>query len=438
MDYRLLSASRLLATIGLRPFAVRRWPGPGRVGFDSSRAGISLVGTFRGANKNSLVLALSALLIALIVVAETVIPANVVGAYGFVLPILLIATARNRRLMLLTVAICIAATYVGLLLPTKPGRFVSAMINRTVVAGVLIAVAYFAMTREERKAREEAARSELALQTEHLLRANAQLAELKDKLNRSERLAAVGQLVASVAHEVGTPLHSIAWHVQALNEEPGVTEDMRKRIVVVDSQINRVVRIIQDLLTSTQQRKPVFSPVSVEGVVQPVAALMGPSFVGKGVALAVEVDPAGPLVYGDAEQLQQVLLNLLSNALAATTAGGQVLVAVGARPSTPDELEVRRLAGEPLTGTCVTITVRDTGCGMPAEHLARAFEPFFTTKAIGSGTGLGLFLSRQIISAHGGSLTIDSAAGTGTVVVIALPALTRVAAGSPAPERPAG
>jgi signal transduction histidine kinase len=399
---------------------------------------VSLWGAFQGTNKNFLVLALSALLIALIVVAETVTPANVVGAYGFVLPILLIATARNRRLMLLTVAICIIATYVGLLRPTKPGRFVSAMINRTVVAGVLIAVAYFAMTREERKAREEAARTELALQTEHLLRANAQRAELKDKLNRAERLAAVGQLVASVAHEVGTPLHSIAWHVQALNEEPGVTEDMRKRITVVDSQINRVVRIIQDLLTSTQQRKPVFSPVPVEAVVQPVATLMGPSFVGKGVALKVEIDPTGPLVCGDAEQLQQVLLNLLSNALAATTAGGQVLVTVGTRPSTPDELEARRLAGEPLAGTCVTITVRDTGCGMPAEHLARAFEPFFTTKAIGNGTGLGLFLSRQIVSVHGGSLTIDSAAGTGTVVVITLPAMARVAASSPASERPAG
>src|SRR5690606_7314224 len=134
-----------------------------------------------------------------------------VGAYGFVLPILLIATARNRRLMLVTVAICVLATYVSLLRPTKPGRFVSAVLNRTVVAGVLTAVAYFARTREERKAREEAARSELALQTENLLRVNAQLAEVKDKLNRSERLAAVGQLVASLAHEVGTPLHSISW-----------------------------------------------------------------------------------------------------------------------------------------------------------------------------------------------------------------------------------
>jgi two-component system, NtrC family, sensor kinase len=325
--------------------------------------------------------------------------------------------------MLLTLAVCIIATYVGLLRPTKPGRFVSALINRTVVAGVLLTVAYFAMTREERKAREEAARSELALQTEHLLQANTQLADLKDKLNRSERLAAVGQLVASVAHEVGTPLHSIAWHVQALNEEVGVTPDMRKRIEVVDSQINRVVRIIQDLLASTQQRKPVFAPVPVEGLVQPVALLMGPSFVGKGVVLKVDLHHVGRLIRGDAEQLQQVLLNLLSNALAATTSGGQVQVVTETRPTTPDGLEAGRLAEEP-SDTFVTISVQDTGCGMPPEHLTRAFEPFFTTKAIGNGTGLGLFLSRQIVSSHGGSLTIDSKVGSGTTVVIALPAMT--------------
>jgi two-component system NtrC family sensor kinase len=374
-------------------------------------------------NRHVFFIGLSAVLVMLIVVAETVTPANVVGAYGFVLPILLIATARNRRLMLLTVAICIVATYVGLLRPTKPGRFVSALINRTVVASVLIAVAYFAMTREERKAREEAARSELAGQTENLLRANAQLAEIKDRLNRSERLAAVGQLVASVAHEVGTPLHSIAWHVQALSEESSASPETRQRLAVMDSQINRVVRIIQDLLSSTQQRKPILAPLTIDRVVQPVAVLMEPSFVGKGIKLAVLQNDGTPAIWGDAEQLQQVLLNLLGNALAATNEGGEVAIAIGVRAATTEEVEARRLAAELPVATYVTVTVCDTGCGMPAEHLQRAFEPFFTTKAIGNGTGLGLFLSRQIVSAHGGSLTIDSAVGKGTTIVIALPAV---------------
>ena len=170
--------------------------------------------------QNRIILAIAAAVFILIVILEMVAPANIVGAYAFILPILLVATLRSRPLMLATVVACIAATYLGLMLPTKPGRFTAAVVNRTVVAGVLLMVAYILITREERKAREENARLALAQQTESLLRANTLLVDAKDQLNRSERLAAVGQLVASVAHEVGTPLHSIAWHVQALGEEP--------------------------------------------------------------------------------------------------------------------------------------------------------------------------------------------------------------------------
>jgi two-component system NtrC family sensor kinase len=352
----------------------------------------------------------SAALFLTIVTAEMVAPANVVVAYGFALPILLIATARSRRLMYLTVILCILATYIGLFHPTKPGRFVSALINRTMVAGVLVGVAYFAMTREEHKAREEAARAELALQTEHLLRANAQLVEVKDALGRSERLAAMGQLVASVALEVGTPLHSIAWHVQALGEDPGVTPDQLKRIAVIDSQIGRVVRIIEDLLVSTRQRKPVLAPLPAADLVESVVTLIQPAFVGKGVSLRAEVGGGDLSIRGDAEQLQQVLLNLLTNALAATSEGGEVTISVG-RP----DGEGAAAAAE------VIVTVRDTGCGMPEHHIGRTMEPFFTTKAIGDGTGLGLFLSRQIVTAHGGVLAIESQVGKGTSVTITLP-----------------
>lgn len=373
--------------------------------------------------KNRLVLGLAAALFLGIVVMETFIPANVVGAYGFALPILLVATVRNRKLMYLTVALCIIATYIGLLRPAKPGRFVSAVINRTVVVCVLGIVAYVSMTGEERKAREEAARAALALQTENLLRANAQLVDIKDKLNRSERLAAVGQLVASVAHEVGTPLHSIAWHVQALAEEPGVTPDMKKRIEIIDEQINRVVQIIQDLLSSTRQRKPEPTWLPVERLVRPVAALMEPAFHAKGVALRVELGPDPPQVWADADKLQQVLVNLLTNALTATPSGGEVRIAVGIRPASTDEADAGARAGRPPVERMVTVTVSDTGCGMPKEHLQRAFEPFFTTKALGRGTGLGLFLSRETVAAHGGCLTIDSEEGKGTTVVIALPGL---------------
>lgn len=363
---------------------------------------------------NGFVLGVATVLFVAIVMFESAAPANVVAAYGFVLPILLVAIVRSRWLMILTVALCIAATYSGLLRPHKPGRFVAAVINRSVVAGVLVGVAYFAITREERKAREEEARADL-------LRANATLVEVKDALNRSERLAALGLLASSVAHEVGTPLHSIAWQVQSLAEDPHVTADMRKTIDVIDTELNRVVRIIKDKLSLTRQPKRAYAPLRLDELTQSVVTLMKPSFIGKAVLLKADLGGEASPVWGDLEQLRQVLVNLLTNALAATKAGDEVVVVMGRRAATLTELEERRRAGQALAETMITLTVRDTGCGMPEETVAKAFEPFFTTKAVGDGTGLGLFLSREIVASHGGSLSIDSAVGKGTMIVIAFP-----------------
>ncbi|HSC56771.1 MAG TPA: ATP-binding protein [Nitrospira sp.] len=371
--------------------------------------------------QNRLILAIAAAVFILIVILEMAAPANIVGAYAFVLPILLVAALRSRPLMLATVVACIAATYLGLMQPTKPGRFQAAVINRTVVAGVLLMVAYIGMTREERKAREEAARAALAQQTESLLRANSLLVDAKDQLNRSERLAAVGQLVASVAHEVGTPLHSIAWHVQALAEEPGVTPEMKKRITVIDEQLNRVVRIIQDLLSSTRQRKPDPCWMSVEQVITPATALMEPAFHAKAVTLTTELAIGLPWVWADAEKLHQVLVNLLTNALVATAQRGAVDVHVGGRAATPEELETGRRLAPDMSPMVVTVAVRDTGIGMPQADVQKAFQPFFTTKEVGKGTGLGLFLSRETVQAHGGTLSLASEQGRGTTVTITLP-----------------
>jgi len=373
--------------------------------------------------QNRIVLAIAGAVFLAIVVLEMAAPANVVGAYGFVLPILLVATLRSRILMLLTVVACIVATYMGLMQPTKPGRFQSAVINRSVVAGVLLVVAYIGMTWEERKTREEAARAALARETEKLLKANTQLVDAKDQLNRSERLAAVGQLVASVAHEVGTPLHSIAWHVQALAEEPGVTPEMKKRVTVIDEQLARVVRIIQDLLSSTRQRQPEPTWLPVEQVISQAVALMEPAFHAKEITMTVEISGDLPLVWADAEKMHQVLVNVFANALAATPAHGAVSVSVAARAASSDELDRGRRVANSMSPLVITIKVRDTGCGMPEADIQKAFEPFFTTKAVGTGTGLGLFLSRETVLAHGGSLLLESETDRGTTVTVTLPGL---------------
>jgi signal transduction histidine kinase len=372
-------------------------------------------------SRDHLVQFIAGMLFVGIVVIESLAPANVVGAYGFVVPILLVATLRKRSLMVFTLLACVLATYVGLLRPTKPGRFVSAVINRTVVVGVLVGVAYFAMTREERKAREEEARAALAAQTDTLLQANIQLEKLKDALNRSARLAAAGQLAAEVAHEVGTPLHSIAWHVQSLAEESQLTPDMKRRLQIIDQEINRVVKNVKNLLSLTRQRKPTRSPLAVDELVQSVAALMEPLFRRKGIGFQVHVGEDASTVWGDAEQLQQVLMNLLANALAATPPGQGVQIIGAQRPVSGQEAEARQRTGERAVETMVTLVVQDTGAGMPEEHLRRTFEPFFTTKASGDGTGLGLYISREIVTAHGGTLDIQSEVGKGTTVRVTLP-----------------
>jgi signal transduction histidine kinase len=373
--------------------------------------------------QNRIVLAIAGAVFLAIVVLEMAAPANVVAAYGFVLPILLVATVRNRSLMIVTVLACLVATYIGLLQPTKPGRFQSAVINRSVVAVVLLVVAYIGMTWVERKTREAAARAALARETENLLKANTQLVDAKDQLNRSERLAAVGQLVASVAHEIGTPLHSIAWHVQALAEEPGVTPEMKKRVTVIDEQLTRVVRIIQDLLSSTRQRRPEPAWLPVEQVISPAAVLMEPAFHAKEIALTVEIPVNLPLVWADAEKMHQVLVNVFANALAATPAHGAVRVLVGTHAASPEELDRGRRMADTMSPLVITVAVQDTGCGMPEADLQKAFEPFFTTKAVGKGTGLGLFLSRETVLAHGGSLVLESETGRGTTVTVTLPGL---------------
>ena len=376
-------------------------------------------------HRDRLVLGIAAACFLLILIIEQFAPVNVVGAYGYVLPILLVATFRNRTIMLVMVLACVIATYSGLLQPTKPGRFQAAVINRSVVVGVLLLVAYLGVSWEERKAREEAARVALAKETENLLKAKTQLVQAKDQLNRSERLAAVGQLVASVAHEVGTPLHSIAWHVQALAEEPGVTPEMKKRVAIIDDQLTRVVRIIQDLLSSTRPRQPKPQWLPVEDMVSPSAALMEPAFHEKGITLTVDIPKGLPLVWADKEKIHQVLVNVLANSLAATPAQGTVTVVAGSREASSAELDRGQLVADGMSPVVITIDVRDSGCGMPEEDVEKAFEPFFTTKAVGKGTGLGLFLSRESVMAHGGSLTLASVIGEGTTVTMALPARQR-------------
>ena len=129
------------------------------------------------------------------------------------------------------------------------------------------------------------------------------------------------------------------------------------------------------------------------------------------------------MVWADREKIHQVLVNVLANALAATPAQGKVTVMAGSREASSAELDRGRLVADGMSPLVITIVVQDTGCGMPEEDVQKAFEPFFTTKAVGKGTGLGLFLSRESVVAHGGSLAMTSEIGRGTTLTMTLPAM---------------
>lgn len=161
--------------------------------------------------------------------------------------------------------------------------------------------------------------------------------------------------------------------------------------------------------------------MSVEQVISPATALMEPAFHAKGVALTSDLAIGLPMVWADAEKIHQVLVNLLANALAATPPHGVVGVKVGGRTALPEELEIGRRVAQDMSPMMVTVAVRDTGVGMPQADVQKAFQPFFTTKEVGKGTGLGLFLSRETVVAHGGSLTLESESGRGTTVTVTLP-----------------
>jgi signal transduction histidine kinase len=180
-----------------------------------------------------------------------------------------------------------------------------------------------------------------------------------------------------------------------------------------------VSEIIRHLLEYARPRRPAARPVAIGPVLDRVADLLGPLAQRRQIQLKAEAGPALPMLLADPDQLQQVLLNLVTNALDATPAGGQVRLTAGEDTSPGDSTSMengssvhRGFAATPH----VTIGVADTGCGIPAERLEKIFEPFFSTKERRGGTGLGMSIVEDIARAHRAAIEIESAEGRGTAV----------------------
>jgi signal transduction histidine kinase len=257
----------------------------------------------------------------------------------------------------------------------------------------------------------ENATAALRERNEELLDSAQRLFAARHELARTQQLAVAGEMAASVAHQIGTPFNLISGYVQMILQDLPPGSPVAVRLRTVQEQIGKVTRIVQDFLD--QARRPLLlkRPTPPEDLVRHTCELVRPTLDAAGIALLAAVEPGLPPLEVDAGQVEQCLLNLVTNAIDATPRGGT--------------LEVLARAGE----NGVELEVADTGCGIDPDLLSRVFEPLFTTKQPGKGTGLGLAIVREVVAAHGGTVAVDSGPGRGTRVTLRLPALRALEAG---------
>jgi two-component system NtrC family sensor kinase len=229
---------------------------------------------------------------------------------------------------------------------------------------------------------------------------------ITEQLLQQEKLAAVGELVSGVAHELNNPLASVMAFAQLLLTEPEGERTNREALEAIHQEAKRAAKIVANLLTFARQHQPERAPTDLNRVVEDTLELRRYSLRSAQVSIVVRLDPAMPPTMADAFQLQQVVLNLLANAEHALSSWtGERVITL----STCSD------------GDLLKISVADTGPGIAPDHLSRVFNPFFTTKPVGEGTGLGLSISDGIVREHGGRIRVESKPGTGAAFVVELP-----------------
>ena len=231
-------------------------------------------------------------------------------------------------------------------------------------------------------------------------------AVLRDKLVHAEKMAAVGQLVSGVAHEVNNPLTAILGFADLLMENPDLPDGARKDLRVILQEAQRTKQIVQNLLSFARQMPPQRSSVQLNSILRRTIQLRSYDFHSHGVEINEHLDEHLPEVMGDAHQLQQVFLNILNNAYDAVHEVG--------RAARIDIMSTK-------SGENVEVSFRDNGNGI--SHPDRIFDPFFTTKEVGKGTGLGLSICYGIVKEHGGEILChNNPGGHGATFIVRLPA----------------
>jgi PAS domain S-box-containing protein len=233
---------------------------------------------------------------------------------------------------------------------------------------------------------------------------------LEQVLFDSEKLAATGRLAASIAHEINNPLEAVQNALYLLEKQLGADTNNRQYLEIASRETQRMSRILRQMLGFYRQQESM-AETDLNALVEEAGALVAKRLRERGIQIANQLDPALPRVRASADQLKQVLLNLLLNAADSMPKGGTITVMTQAGAGAETEVFGR---------DAVQIQVRDTGGGIPDDLISQIFEPFFSTKP-GRGTGLGLWVSQGIVQSHGGTMRVRSRVGRGTTFMITLP-----------------
>lgn len=229
-----------------------------------------------------------------------------------------------------------------------------------------------------------------------------QLKKAEERLFLAERLSSLGELTAGVAHELRNPLSGIKINPQILARKKDLTEAERRALKSMQEGIEKIQKIIDDMLNFARPKAANFKPENINEVITNSLAIVQDKLKRANIFLIFEKGENLPRLFLDAHQIQQVLINLILNALQAMGKGGTLTI----RSFRQDNGGVK-------------IEIKDTGIGIPQEHLKKIFDPFFTTKS--EGTGLGLLINLKILENHGASLDVQSEVGLGSVFTINFP-----------------
>ncbi len=347
-----------------------------------------------------------------------------IGWLGVVLPSSYVvaaqATSRNTFSILFTAG-TLGIIVLGLLLSRSIARPILQLssLTQAVAAGNLeqniglkrgdeigeLAQAFDVMTLRLRERTQEAARlyAEAIQRNKELAEINEQLRATQRQLVQSEKLAAIGQLTAGIVHDVKNPLTVIKGMAELLLGEDELPQSMREEITLIKDSAQKANLIVTDLLTFARQSKPELTERDMRETIE--AALRLCAFPLRKGHIEVSKDlPEHPVLMAhDPQQIEQVLVNLITNAVQAMPNGGKIRI-------------------NPSQGAgVIALAVQDTGIGIPPENINRIFDPFFTTKPEEQGTGLGLSVSYGIISNHDGRIEVESVVGEGTTFTILLP-----------------